>query len=241
MPYDDVVLADAPTRYFKLEDPSGTTMLDSSPNAANGVHAVNGQTFSVAIPQFVNEPAVGIAYDGVNGKSSVDIPNLAYPYATEVFVKDPAQAGIVEVVVTIIDDVQGSGLQLVTRTIIGVRRFIFSEFDQFESSDITSNSVVSPTGLHHVVARSFSSKLHELWIDGALAGSLTVEILRDGENYSFLLGWSGGNPTFSGTLTRAAFYDHDLTPERIQAHYQAALVPVAAGNYGRLALTGVGR
>ena len=241
MPYDDVVLADTPTRYLKLEDPPGPTALDSSPNAVHGAHSTVGQTFSVPIPQFVNEAAVGITYDGVDGKTFINIPALAYPYATEVFVKDPAQTATSENVVTIVDDTQGYGLLLLTRTITGVRRFYLSEFDQFESSDIISSSVVSPTGLHHVVARSINSNLRELWVDGVLVGTATDPITRAVSSYYFMLGWAGSSSTFSGTLTRAAFYAHDLTPQRIQAHYEAALVLAAAENYGHLAMTGVGQ
>lgn len=241
MPYDDVVLADTPARYFKLEDMPGGVAVDSSPNAVNGGHGPTGLTYGVPIPEFVNEAAVGITYDGVNGKTLGFIPNLTYPYATEVFVRDPAQTAASEMVVTIVDDTQGYGVLLITRTILGVRRFYLSEFDQYESSDIISSSVVSPTNLHHVVTRSIHSELRELWVDGVLVGSSSDPITRAGSNYSFMLGWAGSSSTFSGTLTRAAFYAHDLVPDRIQAHYTAALVLVAAENSGHLAMTGVGQ
>lgn len=241
MPYDDVVLADSPTRYLKLEDGPGGVAVDSSTNAANGGHGPTGLTYGVPIPEFVNESAVGITYDGVNGKTLAYVSGLAYPYATEVFVKDPAQVASTENVLGLVDETQGYGLLLTTRTIVGVRRFHLSEFDQFEGSSVTSSSVVSPTGLHHVVTRSISSTLRELWVDGVLVGSATDAITRVNANYYFMLGWAGSSSTFSGTLTRAAFYTHDLTPERIQAHYQAALVLAAAENSGHLAMTGVGQ
>jgi len=241
MPYDDTVLADSPTRYLKLEEPSGPLALDSSVNAVHGGHGPSGMTYAVPVPEFVNETAVGITYDGVNGKTLSFIPDLTYPYATEVFVKDPAQAASSEMVLTIVDDTQSYGILLITRTILSVRRFYLSEFDQFEASNIISSSVVSPTGLHHVVTRSINSELRELWVDGVLVGSASDPISRGGTNYSFMLGWAGSSSTFSGTLTRAAFYAHDLTPERIQAHYEAATVLAAAENSGHLAMTGVGQ
>ena len=241
MPYDDTVLADTPTRYLKLEETSGVVAVDSSPNAVNGSHGPSGLTYSVPIPEFVNESALGITYDGVNGKTLVPIPNLIYPYATEIFVKDPAQVASLEMVMAIVDDSQAHGILLITRTIIGVRRLYLSEFDQFESSDIISSSVVSPTGLHHVVTRSIHNELRELWVDGVLVGSGSDPITRAGSNYYFMLGWAGSSSTFSGTLTRAAFYAHDLTPDRIQAHYEAATVPVASGSHGQIAMTGVGQ
>src|SRR5205814_1444775 len=92
--------------------------------------------------------------------------------------------------------------------------------------NITTGSVTSGQW-HHVVAIYRSNGLCEIWVDGVLRASATINFTISTNGRSWKLAnayeYGGGADTaaFSGKLSEAALYWSALSSTRIQAHYQA--------------------
>jgi hypothetical protein len=208
--YSDIVMDDAPTAYWRLdEDPSANQAIDATGNGHDGVF--QGGVKQVVPGALVQDPSPAIAFNGSDGWVKItDIP--LFDFTVEAWVNLPEP-------MTSQDAIFGqSGPGMDINFTEGRLRLFNGDvgFTKAPWDMVTAQTSLTPDKWTYcVITRTGSTLL--LYLDG--------ELNATGYPWSDLLDLTSiglGNAGYlDGTLDEVAVYDHALTPQQIQAHFNA--------------------
>ena len=214
--YHDVVLGDAPAGYWRFGEPSGTTLVDSSPNHNNGTYlggVALGAPGALVASGDLNTAAT---YDGVNDTGRVaDSATLhvGSSFTVEGWVSRGSTAKSYELFNKGANGIQlslmnaGSGNKLFLRK-AGV-------------TTIAQSSIgILADGYHYVVATMNGAGTAKIYVDGVdVTQSVSaVQAIAD-TAFPLTFGNAAGAPA---KFDEFALYDSVLTPAQVSAHYAAA-------------------
>ena len=236
--YSDIVLADQPSHYWRLDEPSGSVAKD----------IVGGEDGTIVGGVTLNQPGAlfaagkAMTFNGTTGKIVGTLSAIPPVWTFEAWLYQPAEA-------------------LQQRPFFAVSggtgdRFYFKLYGDIGQNPIGVQvnylgagqiNLYSTTGVstgcwHHAVIVFPGGLVPEIYLDGirtGLSGSLTQSLV--GVTLpSFELGAATAWPQFfSGGLDEIAIYPRALTPDQIRAHYEARALPYLASSYpGRVILDG---
>lgn len=218
--YDAVVLADAPVAYWKLNETSGTAMVDSSGNSRDGTYS-GGVTFN----QRIGNLSGAVRLDGVSGHATV-------PYGSWM---DFTTGWTVECWI----QPAGFGVGLITRAwttgqpiqyAIMLRSGSGSTLSGFGGGKYTSSAwdLVSTTAngaifsVFHVVA-TFDGTTIILYVNGFKIGAIARTGFATAPQPLYIgADWSlTSNSFLNGLISSCALYSTALSESRVIAHYNA--------------------
>lgn len=209
--YEALILSDNPVGYWRLGEPSGTTVVDSSTNSNNGLYS---GSLALGQPGAISGDAnTSVLFTGGLGT----IPNIsAYNFGTgdfsiETWIQTTA-----------------SGFAIACSNYSGGNSFWIGLGSGFPTLAFTSGSLQSFTtaindGLWRYLAGTRSSGACELYVDGVsvVSGSNTSDISSFGNLVIAQL----GNAGFSSTefLDEVAIYGYGLSSAQVLAHYNKGI------------------
>ncbi len=215
--YADVVLADTPAGYWRFGEPSGTALLDSSPNHNNGTYlggVALGAPGALTASGDLNTAAT---YDGVNDTGRVPDSatlHVGSSFTIEGWVSRGSTAKSYELFNKGANGIQlslmnaGSGNKLFLR--------------KANVTTIAQSSIgILANGYHYVVATMNGAGTARIYIDGVdvTTSVSAVQAIAD-TAFPLTFGNAAGAPA---KFDEFALYDSVLTPAQITAHYNAAL------------------
>lgn len=218
--YGKAVYGDQPDSYFRLNESSGTTAVDSSGNSSNGVYS-GTETLGAPSP-VAGSGGSAVTFDGNSGTmgSAGPIPGPSV-YSEELWFKTTTTNG---------GKLIGFGNQQTGNSSSYDRHVYMDNSGQLTFGTYTGvmNTITSPNGYndgqwHYVVASQGSDGM-KLYVDNQLVGSSGVTGQQAYNGYWRVGGdtsWAASN-YFAGTIDEAAVYSSVLTPTQIAAHYNAA-------------------
>ena len=228
--YRDEVLADNPAGYWRLAETSGSTAVDETANANGGTY-LGGVTRGVlgALP---GDPNRAARFDGADDRVSMGDPASEIfdfgsgDFALEAWLKTSVNADRIVLGkgtsgrywhVEVTDDLGHVGqLRATARAGSGV-------------AVAYSLARVDNGAWHHVVVLFDRDAGITFYVDGVASGFTAAAIAGNISNSTALqLAKTGNLASFSGDLDEVVVYRGLLTPARIQAHFQAAVVDVTA-------------
>lgn len=221
-PYADVILADAPVRYFRFGDHGGLIVDETGSNQPYGTAffaqgAAGGDTDAAVLDgngaaKFIGSPNYGV----VLGKQ----PGLAEgsSLAVEFWVKFSSTATM-----EIVEVSDSFDLFVQCQAVAG--QLIFNMRDKNDTGigwTIASGTTYNDNLWHHYVGQyNSSTNLMELYVDNVLKGTASPTLLR-WRSASIILGAiSGGGSYFTGGLDELAFYPVPLSASQRAAHIAA--------------------
>jgi hypothetical protein len=233
--YQDEVLADHPSAYYRFEETSGTTAIDTA-NSNDGTY-VNG----VLLDQ-PSAPGLGKAasFDGVNDYVSTP-RTVSTNFTLEAWVKTTAPS------LTGSQSYEGNGLLwsdvggAANDFAMAMLNNGLSFFTGNPDVTVTSATAINDGVWHHLVATRAQGGSIEIFIDGVSQGTATTNNNPLDGNPSIMI---GGNVLdgryFAGLIDEVAYYPSVLSAARIRAHFRAgafssAAVP-AIGEWGLVGL-----
>jgi hypothetical protein len=212
--YDQVILADNPSNYWRLNEASGLTAVDS----------VGGANGTISGGVTLNQPGVlvdggkAMAFDGT-GKIQTATP-LTVPVTTTIEFWMKALGNSAAFTVTL-DEIDQLGA-------IGIRQndgngILQISVDYKAGSPFFGGRFVFDNKWHHVVV-TMNGVTVSLYVDGVLDTSAAIANVAVTSKVT--LGTSGrAQPVaywLNGLLDEVALYAVALTPAQVLAHYQAA-------------------
>ncbi len=220
-PYGVSVYNDNPTLFWRLNDASGTTAKDVSPNKQDGQFA-GGVTYGQTSP--VAEAAgKAVAFNGADATvASKTVFNNPTLYSEELWFKTTTTNG---------GKLIGFG-NAQSGTSGNYDRHVYMEtngqvtFGVWTGFTNTATSAKSYNDgvWHHMVATQSPTAGMRLYLDGQLAGTNGQTGSQSYSGYWRVGGDSNWccQPWFNGTIDEVAVYDSALTPARVFAHYEAS-------------------
>jgi hypothetical protein len=219
--YDSVVLADAPAGYWKLNETSGTTVIDSSGNARNGTYTggfilgksmanldgavqLNGTSGYATIPYAV--------WMDFSAAWSVEAWIIPFSFGSGIIARGWTTGLSIEYAIALI-----SGSTMANTSGFSVGKFTGSVWNNVY---VSSNGAIFST--FHVVG-TFDGTTMTLYINGLNIGSATYSGFTS-STQSLYLGrdWTNSGPRyFDGLISSCALYATSLSSSRILAHYNA--------------------
>jgi hypothetical protein len=219
--YGKRVYNDGPDLYWRLDDASGPTAADTSPNNSPGVYSggVSYQTPSTVTPP----SGTGVTFDGVDGgigsQQAYSGPTV---YSEGVWFKTTTTHG--GKLIGFGD--QQSGLSSSYDRHVYMEnsgQLTFGVWTGFTNT-ITSPSPYNDGAWHQVVATQGGDGM-VLYVDGQSVGTNGQTQAQDYTGYWRVGGdsdWGGDSPYFSGSIDEAAVYLSELTPSQVLAQYNAS-------------------
>ena len=223
--YASTIAGDSPNGYWRLGESQGTTLVDSTANANNGVYK-GGFTLNQS-GAIGGDPNSAASFDGATGFASIPSSSslaLTGSLTLEAWVKFASTGGI-QAIVNKGDGVSASGssyeLAWIPGTGIGFQTFIGgTRFDADQNITPATNQ------WYYLVGTRTSSGALSFYLNGKLVASGS-----DGgaplNNISVNLGLgAAGNGSsqlpLNGALDEVAVYPIALTAAQVAAHWQAA-------------------
>jgi hypothetical protein len=233
--YQDEVLADNPVAYYRFEETSGTTAIDTA-NSNDGTY-VNGVLLNQP-----SAPALGKAasFDGINDYVSTP-RTVSTDFTLEAWVKTTAPS------LTGSQSYDGNGLLwsdvggAANDFAMAMLNNGLSFFTGNPDVTVTSATVINDGVWHHLVATRTQGGTVEIFIDGVSQGAATTNNNPLDGNPSIMI---GGNVLdgryFAGLIDEVAYYPSVLSAARIRAHFRAgALSSAAVPTLGQWGLVGL--
>ena len=223
MSYDSEVLADSPIGYWKLNEGTGTTAIDSGPNAKNGTYKAS-PGLTVEGPFGALDKAMQIT---AASKQFVEIPDVAALrwvdlVTHEFWIKEPAK---IETNWVIGKGTNSLSSRIQNETIRMLKANVGEAMR-------TTNNVITPTSpWTHVALVKNAATTRLIYINGVVQ-AMTTSTQTGAETTGYLaIGKAGSTNEEYGTsqLSRVAIYKSALTAERVLKHYEAREVLTAGG------------
>jgi hypothetical protein len=236
--YSSTVLADNPLVYYHLDETSGTSALDASPNAVNGVYSntagsLTGVTFGAPGPFSGGGAAVNLAASGtISASLSPSAASAEFwvdpsARASQTFLQhgDPTSDG------------WAIGIAPASAPKHSARRLFF------ESGGVSVNSRISlATGVWSMIDVTWNASQVSFYVNAG-ASTKTVRTphgwVAPGpvSNHALVVGpGAGANGT---SLDEVALFGSVLQNSQISAHYAATLLPTAQSGPTLSPITGV--
>lgn len=233
--YRNAVLADAPRGYWRLGEPSGTAILDTSGNGQNGLYK-NTPTLGEA-GALSGDSNTAVAFNGTDEYGEVPhngLLNHGDVFSYELWFK---QTEKLERCLLFKQGTSGTTAKVDINSELKPRLRVpgFANL-------VVSSVAVEDTNWHHLVVTKTGSTI-KLYLDGVdRTGSTENRSITDNTGPVYIGTEEPGGGFFKGTLDEVAWYGYALSEARVVAHYEAAQEAVAAGlPAGSLNLLGVGR
>lgn len=223
MPYADVILADGPVAYYRLNEASGNPQ-DSSTSANHATST--GGTPGYRQPGLLREPDTSMRFDGLT--EWVGVPDhltldLGDTFTLEAWIRtDRAiRAGENWGIVS-----KGSGAYYMRVYETGQLELLRSGVADIVWSDVA----VDDGQVHHVVATKSGATV-KLYVDGVdETGAVTDSTCVNNTAGLTVGGGSTSVELFLGLLDEVAVYPTALSAARVQMHYAAGIgIPVLVG------------
>jgi large repetitive protein len=223
--YGQAVYNDDPDIYWRLDDTSGPTAADVSPNISNGTYA-GGESFNVASP-VTGGTGKAVTFNGSNGTigSQKQYTNPTV-YSEESWFKTTTNRG---------GKIMGFGNKQSGNSTSYDRHVYMLNNGQLVFGVNAGGQVTlqTPTSYndgnwHYVVATQGSDGMR-FYVDGQLVGS---NLTATAQNYSgfWRVGgdstWAGTSGYLAGTIDEVAFYSKELTGAQVLTHYKASPIAV---------------
>ena len=214
--YDDEVLADSPSGYWRLGESSGTTLQDATANNRDGT--------------LVGTPTLGVT-GAVYGDTAIDFndnghvtvaDNAAWdfttgPFTLECWVKRDGTInffgdGIIG---------KGSGALMLWLTSSGI--VTLSKRDE---ADLVKSTAALPDdgAWHHIVAQYQNGSVAKMWVDKvdvSTGADTTRTLTANTDDMAFASKNATATDRLHGHLDEVAIYPSILSSTRIAAHYDA--------------------
>jgi hypothetical protein len=216
--YSATVLADHPVAYWRLDDTTGSTMIDASGNANNGRYV---GAYSLGQPSAIAGGAV--AFDGQSGAASVmNSPSLQVDTVTiEAWIKKRTDTEYGVYVAKNFAPGGGAGsgwFQLLNSHHNGQLEFRVTSDG---APVVISNSTLALNSWYYVVA-TYDGATAKLYVNGKLDGTLKVTAVPKQTSDPLFIGRRTDGLFNDATLAEVAIYSVALSADRIAAHWQAA-------------------
>jgi hypothetical protein len=228
--YAAQVLQDSPLAYWRFDEKSGTTAVDSSGHGHDGqyVGAVTlGQPGAIA-----GDPGTAVGFDGktawMDAGDVFPFPGNA-PCSLEAWVKPVTDSEYHAVISR--NDGQGgttSGYLIYIEpaadpAYVDFAHYLFSGGNQQHDID-TSSGTIGTSDFTHIVAVYDGTTL-SLYLNGQPVGSTAGTISTPATQNPFAVGAESGGAIawFNGPIDEVAVYGTPLSPARIQAHYNVGI------------------
>lgn len=221
-PYADAVLADSPTRYWRLNETSGTTAADSGSGSVNGTYF--GPTLDQGSP--TNDvDASSALFDGsddyvdTNGTTPVR-PNTGEPWSIELFfyltsISNNSGRAMLS------NGTASNSNDQITLMAYKAGHLSYNELrvqlNGTSNADVFRNIVGS---WQHVVI-TWDGSTAKAYRNGSYVKDLNVGTSTD-TTRNVLIGKRHSDAPFLGNIAEVAIYDTALSAARILAHYEAA-------------------
>lgn len=234
MGYREVVLADAPVAYWRLDEPSGGTVADSSGSGKTGTligGVTLGQTGALL------ETNTAALFNGTTGQISTTADAATVPPAAWTMEAWFKGANIVRDQYIVARHNTRPSLLVFSSGVAGVDVFDGTTHVQLAGANVANSA------WHHLVATYDGTSLR-LYVDGALSAGPTVSAVYQNTTPTDV--WRiGGRSDFSSpaqcTIDEVALYTSALSLAKIQAHYAARTFLSGVGTAsGTSTVTGVG-
>jgi RHS repeat-associated protein len=215
--YAGTVVADSPTRYYRLGETSGRAATDfaSSTNCRDAAYTY-GTTLSAAGPVIgdANAAAVGPS-SAMGGVGSIDgLPSSGSPRTFEVWERATATGTMGLLSYGTASTNQYIALDITNTTL---------SLDAYTNYVMISTSSSLEDGKWHQVAATFDgTSTVTLYVDGAAIGTGTLSPSTTLQQGLWLGSALDGASYFQGALAEVAVYPTALSAARIQAHYSAS-------------------
>ena len=219
--YGSTVYNDDPALYWRLNEASGPTATDVSPNMSNGSY-YGGVANRTASP--VSDPAFAATFNGSDGLVSSNA-QFANPknYSEEIWFKTTSNSG---------GKLIGFGASQ-TGTSGSYDRHVYMDNGGKVTFGVWTgftNTITTATALndgkwHHAVATQSTTNGMALYVDGKLVGTNGQTDAQDYAGYWRIGGdnhWGCCSPFLAGDLDEAAIYAKVLTAAQVKAHYEAS-------------------
>ena len=224
--YSGLMMSNTPFAYWRMNEVSGTTMVDSSGNSRNGTYA------NVTLAQAGPQPAVfpgfeatnlAVAFNGSTSQGNIGTTgslNGTTDFSVMAWVKTTSGGVIIQQ-----RDSSGSGYVGQYQLSINgtVNFYVYNSTFQF---NLNSSQSVNDGQWHQIVGVRSGANGY-IYVDGVLSasGSGTVQALSSSIGTYIGYNQRDGNQYFNGTIDEVAVFNKALSSAGIQNLYQAAVVP----------------
>jgi hypothetical protein len=214
--YSDVILADGPVGYWRLDETSGTTAADLSGNGHDATYE-GGPTLGVAGAIYDGDTAV--SFDGTD--DGVSISNAA-----------DFQSDTVTLEAWVKTSSPGAGFRgIIVKRLAYALYLLDGELVTYDwsVSTLRSTGVNLADGVWHHVAMTAQNGVTDgstTYIDGVAVSVLTHGVQEQSSPLMLAAGPTGQN--IQGVIDEAAIYDRVLTGSEVAEHYAAGLGDVLA-------------
>lgn len=216
--YDDLMLADNPVAYFRLNDPDGDPATDATGNGHDGIYV--DQVDQQVAGLIANDSDLAADFRGdENGghvefakPASLSPPNIV-TYEAWINPRSGGDGGFGRIVYhQFFDWWMGDG----------GGNYMYVEIN---GTNVSSNSgSITKGAKHHVVVTYESGVGGDFYLDGQNVGSIGDHGDINTTSEPFNIGGSASqNRHFDGIIDEVAIYDYILTPTQVTDHYNAGL------------------
>jgi len=232
--YQATVLADSPVAYYRFEEVSGTSALDSSGNGNTGTYTNGPLLAQAGLPQLGR----AVSFDGINDHV-VTPRTVATNFTLELWLRttatSPAGAQAYQGDGLVWSDVGGTANDFVLAALNDRAAFFTGNPD----TTVIGTTPLNNGGWHHVVATRTMGGAKQLYVDAVLQATGTTNgSPLNALAQIMIAGNTLDSRYFEGLVDEVAYYPTVLSLARIQAHFTAGTasqVP-AFGAGARLAL-----
>lgn len=224
-PYQNVVLADVPLAYYRLDEASGTSAADNSGNSYTGTYSASGVTLAQA-GALTYDPDTAALFDGIAGTmtcpSGVTIGGLT-AISIEAWVKLSNTS--FSAPATVAATSNATGLQGFNVQIPAGASLLKFNIGSGGSAYTLTTSYTFSAGTWYYIVATWDGSTMTLYVNGVSIGTLTLSggsITAPSHAPAWAFNPTSGAQFLPGTLDEVALYTTALSAARVLAHYQAA-------------------
>jgi hypothetical protein len=219
--YAQVVLADDPIAYWRLDESSGVVARDSSGHGNDATYIGGVQLGTPGA--IANDPDTAATFDGATGYLDAG-DNFAFPetqaFSVEAWVRSLSMQGYGGIFSR--EDTSGGPPSEGYLGFVSPGDGVYG-FQRLDGNNLTSvNSTLPASASHydHVVA-TYDGNVMTLYVNGVAESSQPAAFSIAGATHHFVVAAEvgGAEDFFDGALDDVAVYEHALSANRVTAHY----------------------
>jgi hypothetical protein len=224
--YAKVVMADDPVAYWRLDEPDASTTAVDAAGSFDGTYTPGAGSITYGV-------ATGIPHEtdkavSVNGNAQVQIPwalelNPHGPFSAELWIEPLALSpGGDSIDVATSEGSGPNGWLLYQQTDNSLVWVLFSE--NWNAAWLGAGPVVEANEWYHVVFTYDGTLFHSYFNGNPVAQQAYDAFVPNGDGWTSLgFRFDGNGLGFNGAIDDVAFYNKALTPDQVQAHYNATV------------------
>jgi hypothetical protein len=219
--YAQVVLADDPVAYWRLDESSGATARDFSGHGNDATYIGGVQLGTPGA--IANDPDTAATFDGATGYLDAG-DNFAFAgtqaFSVEAWVRSLSMQGYGGIFSR--EDTSGGPPSEGYLGFVSPGDGVYG-FQRLDGNNLTSDSsmsLASTTHYDHVVA-TYDGNVMTLYVNGVAESTQPSAFSIAGATHHFVVGAEvgGAEDFFAGVLDEVAVYEHALSANRVSAHY----------------------